>query len=104
MATTSKTVNKAQDVTVTEADPNAPAPDAQGVQPLVQPNAEKKGVAYVGQASKREITKDEWQQAGVKDQATVTWSKRNGKVVPLDNFTEEALDILDNDAGFVIQE
>lgn len=47
-------------------------------------------IKYFGTADVRQITADEWAQAGVKDMPTVTWHAGNGYMVPREIFTDDA--------------
>lgn len=57
---------------------------------------------YIGTATTRRMLERDWQQAGVRDQGTVEWSKRNGYVVARDQLTDEAWDMLAGDKDIVV--
>lgn len=57
-------------------------------------------VTYHGAFGKREITKEQWEQAGVVEMPTVAWERRTGFKVPVDAFTPRALQVLRQDADF----
>lgn len=56
-------------------------------------------VEWRGDATFREVTEDQWREAGVKDQATVNWN-RNTSRVPLSDLTDEARQRLAGEPGF----
>lgn len=64
--------------------------------------AEEPMVTYHGQFGKREITKENWEQAGVQGMPTVEWLRHSGFKVPLDVFTPQALQVLRQDPDFKI--
>lgn len=74
-----------------------PAPEA-GQPPAGDPEAEWTEVVYRGGASLRIITKQEWEQAGIRDQDTVSWDRNHG--LSRDHFTTAAIDVLRRDANF----
>lgn len=50
---------------------------------------------YTGGATTREITREQWEAAGVKDQDTVRFSKEeNNRRVPVDEMTSAAVELL----------
>lgn len=57
-------------------------------------------VKYVGGATVRRITKDQWIQAGVENQDTVEWNRRNGKSVDLADLNDKAIELLEYEPGF----
>lgn len=57
-------------------------------------------VAYVGQASVREITSSQWAGAGVEGMGDTLWTIENRHLLPLEEFTPEALEILFKDGQF----
>lgn len=59
-------------------------------------------VKYVGLSTVRRITKQAWEKAGIKGQDTVTWDKSNGYSVPVEKLTDNALQKLSEDKGFVM--
>lgn len=62
-------------------------------------------VRYIGPSHTRVITADEWAAAGVPDMGSVEWSAVNGFSVPLERFTEKALQVaIYPDEGLVIVE
>lgn len=62
--------------------------------------AEEPMVEYTGPASRREITSEQWQGAGVADMPTVVWERHSGFKVPKSVFSEQALQVLRQDGGF----
>lgn len=58
-------------------------------------------VIYVGTATIRQVTREEWDGAGVANQATVRWFPGNGYSVPLSDLTEAAQNILRADGFFI---
>ena len=46
---------------------------------------------------RREITAAQWKKAGVEDQKTVVWDNDNGFKVPVSEFNEAALKLLEKD-------
>lgn len=65
-------------------------------------DGEKKYVAYTGGASTREVTRREWEQAGITGQATVQWTVANRHLVPISELSEQAVDRLLSDGGFAV--
>jgi len=57
-------------------------------------------VVYQGEFGKREITAEQWQQAGVQGMPTVVWERSSGFKVPASAFTPQALQVLRQDQGF----
>jgi hypothetical protein len=57
---------------------------------------------YIGGSTTRRMLQRDWAAAGIPDQPTVEWSKRNGYQVARDQFTDEAWDMLGRDSGIVI--
>lgn len=69
-----------------------------------QPTTEKSKEAtirYTGGASLRQITKTEWEQAGVSDQDTVAWSRSNNFTVKASLLNEAALNAIESDPSLV---
>lgn len=58
-------------------------------------------VKYIGVATIRQITADEWAKVGVTDMETVVWDRYNGWTVPDSKFTEAAWPFIEADKGFV---
>jgi hypothetical protein len=58
-------------------------------------------VRYTGLVSERRISREEWEQAGVLDQDGVAWTK-DANSVPIDQFSEEALQVLANTGEFEV--
>jgi hypothetical protein len=58
-------------------------------------------VKYIGVATVRQITADDWAKVGVTDMETVVWDRFNGWTVPDSKFTEAAWPFIDEDKGFV---
>lgn len=65
-------------------------------------NGPKNVVRYTGLVSERRISRDDWEQAGVQEQDGVVWTKDTGNVVPLDSFSEQALQTLAHTGEFQI--
>lgn len=59
-------------------------------------------VVYQGEFGKREITAQQWSEAGVPDMPTVVWERRTGFKVPVSAFTPQALQVLRQDPGFQV--
>lgn len=61
---------------------------------------------YIGGATRRRITKEQWEAAGVKGQEEVTWDVRNGKRCKVGDLTPEALDflLLNHPGEFIVGE
>jgi hypothetical protein len=57
-------------------------------------------VVYRGEFGRREITKEQWEQAGISGMPTVVWERASGFKVPVSVFTEQALQVLRQDQGF----
>lgn len=62
--------------------------------------AEEPMVVYQGEFGKREITAQQWQEAGVPGMPTVVWERRSNFKVPVSAFTPQALQVLRQDQGF----
>lgn len=58
-------------------------------------------VIYVGTATIRQVTQEEWDAAGVTGQKSVRWFPGNGYSVPLSDLTEGAQNILRADGYFI---
>lgn len=58
-------------------------------------------VRYTGLVSERRISKEDWEQAGVSDQDGVVWTK-DASSVPINLFSEEALQVLANTGEFEV--
>jgi hypothetical protein len=59
-------------------------------------------VAYRGEFGRREITTEQWAEAGVPNMPTVVWDWRSSFRVPKSVFTEQALQVLRQDQGFQV--
>lgn len=59
-------------------------------------------VLYTGIVSERRISKEDFEQAGVSDQDGAVWTKDTGHVVPIDQFSEEALRVLAHTGEFQV--
>lgn len=59
-------------------------------------------VRHTGLVSERRISREDWEQAGVSDQDGVVWTRDTGNVVPIDQFSEEALQVLANEGSFEV--
>lgn len=73
----------------------------QELEPQVE-KEERKVVKYRGSSSIREITAEQWEQAGIKKQDTVIWNADNNWTVALDKLSEDALKVVGNEPGFEI--
>jgi hypothetical protein len=62
--------------------------------------SEEAMVVYRGEFGRREITKEQWEQAGISGMPTVVWERASGFKVPVSVFTEQALQVLRQDQGF----
>lgn len=51
-------------------------------------------VVYIGGATKRRITKSQWEGADIKDQDTVEWGPLNGKRITVGDLSPTALEFL----------
>lgn len=51
---------------------------------------------------RREITAEQWAEAGCPGMPTVLWERRTDFKVPLDVFTPQALQVLRQDSGFLV--
>lgn len=69
----------------------APAAPAQNVTKFVQ---------FMGGASVREITRQQWANAGVQNQQDAHWTISNRHLLPLEHFSDAALDVLMMDGKF----
>lgn len=54
-------------------------------------------VTYNGEFSRREISKEDWERAGVPDMPGVVWERATGHKIPKSVFTEQALQVLRQD-------
>lgn len=59
-------------------------------------------VQYTGGASTRQILRREWEQAGVGQQEDSKWTVQNRHLLPIEDFSESALDRLLSEDGFRI--
>jgi hypothetical protein len=57
---------------------------------------------YIGTATTRIITSQEWNVSGIKGQKTLTWGTNNGYTVSRDDITDEAWAVLAVDPGFIV--
>jgi len=64
--------------------------------------ASGKVVKYVGTADVRRISAADWRKADVEDQNQVEWSKDNKFTVPVADLSDNAMQIIEKDSGFVI--
>jgi len=55
-----------------------------------------KVVKYVGPCDEKIITEEDWQKIDIDDQGYVKWWWKNDWVVPVEEFTEEALNYCKN--------
>lgn len=59
-------------------------------------------VTYHGEFSRREISKEDWERAGIADMPAVVWDRATGHKVPKSVFTDQALQVLRQDSGFQV--
>lgn len=64
---------------------------------------DKTEVVYVGDAGTREITKAQWKGAGVENQDKTVWNDENGYSLPIDQFTDKALEVLKRDRNIKVR-
>lgn len=71
-------------------------------EPQAQDSAPTDGdfIQYTGKASIREVTRRQWEQAGVGHQAGVEWTVSNRHLVPVDQFTDAARERILKETGF----
>jgi hypothetical protein len=62
------------------------------------------GIYYIGRATIRNITAEEWKKAGNDAQGPLRWDETNGHVLPLDSVNEDAMEVIRNDGGFQVVE
>jgi hypothetical protein len=62
--------------------------------------AEQRVVKYVGSATRRIITAEQWGAAGVQNQPGVEWNRANGYEISGDDLSQAALKVLDADGKF----
>lgn len=68
-----------------------------------EPEAEQTNIVrYTGLVSERGMSREDWEKAGVSDQDGVVWTRDTGNVVPIDRFSEEALQALANSGEFEV--
>lgn len=60
-------------------------------------------VKYIGRATRRVISKEEWEGVGAPNQPSTEWNFQNGFSLPLSDFSEEALDYIRKDDGLEIK-
>lgn len=85
---------------------NEPKPEgisADAKAPVAEPENEVKSVEYTGDFV-RQITREEWAQAGVANQETVVWDASNGRKIPVERFNSAALAKLREVGGFSVPE
>jgi len=58
-------------------------------------------ISYIGVATRRIISKDTWEQIGVKNQDTVEWNRKNNFTIPASALKKAAKDYLETDNGFI---
>lgn len=61
-------------------------------------------VRYTMAPTTREITKQQWEDAGVKNQDATVWSKLNGWAIPVDQFNKAAMAVISGEEGFRVDE
>lgn len=84
-----------------EEDEVIPANYDAPVTATTEENPKGDGLKYVGPASTRVITKQQWNSAGVKGQETVTWNRDNNFTVKKSSLSKDALEKLSRDPGFI---
>ncbi|QSL67874.1 hypothetical protein [Nocardia phage P3.1] len=70
--------------------------------PAPSPKKEEAYVQYIGPASERVLTEEDWANVGAKGQKGATWNFQNQFKLPISKFSENALNYLDTDDRFVI--
>jgi len=58
-------------------------------------------VRYIGTATVRTITAQQWAEVGVKDQRTVSWGRLNQYAVPYSSLSDDAIAVLMNDPAMI---
>lgn len=74
--------------------------DDPNTDPELAEAAEEPMVVYTGEFGMREITAEQWAEAGVPDMPTVKWERHTGFKVRADVFSPQALQVLRQDSGF----
>jgi len=64
-------------------------------------NAHPKSVRYIGIYGIRQVTRAEWEAAGVVDQDTVQWNARNRWTVQGNKLNADAIEVLEFENQFV---
>lgn len=82
--------------------PEAELADQPATDTELAQEAEESMVFYHGKFGKREITKEQWEAAGIPDQPTVLWERHTGFKVPQAAFGPKALQVLRQDPDFRI--
>lgn len=77
-----------EDKAVTQPAPAKPAPD--------------KVVTYIGAATRRIITREDWALVGADEDEPAEWNIFNGFKIPAKKFSDPALDYLKADGRFTI--
>lgn len=65
-------------------------------------DAPRNVVLYKGLVSERRISREDFEQAGAPDQDGAVWTKDTGNVVPIDRFSEQALQVLAHTGEFLV--
>lgn len=86
-------------VTATEGEVGGDVPSEEKAEAKAT-EATEPAVVYVGQAPVRTVSREEFEQAGVTDQDTATWSKPNKYSVKKSAFSEAAIGVLLQDGSF----
>lgn len=76
------------------------------VETKVEPSVAKavKGeVKYIGRATRRTISKEQWEGVGAPNQPSTEWNAFNGFSLPLSEFTPEALEYIRRDDALEIK-
>jgi hypothetical protein len=108
----SQTSRGGSDGPQSQPNPVDPADGTQGTQDVPHAmrtteepkKADKPGVYHKSVASIRQITEQDWLQAGISNQGTVIWDDVNGNFRKLEDFTPEALEVLRRDDSFRVVE
>lgn len=83
-------------------DEDSPGPAADRTEEPPEEATETNVVRYLGIFAERGISKEEWETAGVQNQDGVMWTKATGNILPIDDFTDRALEVLVQTGEFQI--
>lgn len=94
-------VEKGKTVTATEEEVGGDPVDEEKADRKAE-EAKEPAVIYVGSAPVRIVSRADFEKAGVTDQDTATWNRRNGHSVKKSNFSDAALDVMLQDPTFKV--